>query len=769
VTDVSSSMTCEAALQAFNNNSSSTSEILRKRVELIDTIQELSLPSAPSSGSSEYHLGLVVALVLCSLLFVLPWVVLLRQHAKSFLSSSFKFLTKRRTLLSENKDHDARDEKEEDFLNHDIHGGSTTSISVQDGPSFVGSLNRRNTSRTLRVERDIWTAAVQGASDVVEELFYSPNAPGIDSVHPKFGTLLSAAARSGNKRLVNRILQWKPKLAVKGGHYHTALQSAAHSGNLDIVTTLLANGAPVGSVGGYYGTALNAAAEKGSLEMLQTLLEKDAAPKHTVNVRGGTYGYPIIAAASRGQLDMVKLLISKGADVNAADDSGTIALHTAATGNHIAVVEELLRQGSDYDRVSKVYGTVLHVLTSSEPPSSEQEDIALVLVEGGANITLTDRQLRTPLHEAARTGLERLTLALMNKDDSNVDAVDSGGNTALHHAAIGGHAEIVKQLIAHGIDVSIGDKFKAQALFRAAGCHHPDVVKLLLEARADPNARDCFGRTALHGPAQTEDVSVHSMLLEAGAEVNAIGEDKKTPLHEACNMGRINNVKLLLSKPEVEVNLVDNDNCTALYKALRSTDGHYRDKCIDPKIVDLLLERDDIDVNAAHAIAFQEAARQGMVETVETMLSKRGANIHIQGGEYGGVIQAAAIGGHAEMLELLLSPPWRGNVSAVGGEFGTPLAAAVAFGHFEAARVLLEAGAVVDVKNAGRYSSAFQSVGRRMSGLDPLEKEHRCKELVALLERYAGKSLDYDADMPHLEDRWLQATNGWTFFPKGEL
>jgi len=158
-----------------------------------------------------------------------------------------------------------------------------------------------------------------------------------------------------------------------------------------------------------------------------------------------------------------------------------------------------------------------------------------------------------------------------------------------------------------------------------------------------------------------------------------------------------------------------------------------------------------------------------MLNVVEKMLSKRGANNHIQGGEYGGVIQAAAIGGHAAILELLLSPQWRGNVNSIGGEFGTPLAAAVAFGHLEATRVLLDSGATVDLKDVGRYNSAFHSIGRKMDGVALLEKRERCKELATLLERYAGKSLDYDALMPHLEDRWLQATNGWTFFPKGEL
>jgi len=158
-----------------------------------------------------------------------------------------------------------------------------------------------------------------------------------------------------------------------------------------------------------------------------------------------------------------------------------------------------------------------------------------------------------------------------------------------------------------------------------------------------------------------------------------------------------------------------------------------------------------------------------MSNVVETMLVNHGANVQIQGGKYGGIVQAAAVGGHVEILELLLGPRWRGNVNAVGGEFGTPLSAAVAFGHVEATRVLLDAGATVDIKDVGRYGCPIQSVGQRMEGFDHLEKQKRCSEIVMLLERYAGKALPQDVTMPHIDDRWHHTTGGWTFFQKGEL
>lgn len=562
-------------------------------------------------------------------------------------------------------------------------------------------------------------------------------------------------------------MQWDPDTRITRGLCHSPLQAAAHSGKLEIVRLLLDRHVKEDSYGGVYRTALNAAAERGSLEMVQSLVEADENIKETVNIPGGTHGFPIISAAFRGQNEMVRLLIQVGTIVDSANDSNSTALHAAAAGRHKEVVLTLLQEESNVDGVSQVYGTPLHAASSRG-----YEDIAMIMVGNGANVALKDpQQRRTALHEAARLGLESLTMAILKSGKSEVNDTDIDGNTALHHAAIGGHAAIVSNLVAWDINVSICDKFKAQALFRAAGCNHASVVGILLrQGKADPSARDCFGRTALHGPSETDDPSIHRMLLKAGADVNAVGEDKKTALHEACNMGKYNLVELLLAQPTIDVNVVDNENQTALFRAMSSNHWVYLNQCIEPRIVDLMLSRDDIDVNACHALALQEAARQGMYNAVETMLVKHKGNVRIEGGKYGSVVQAAAIGGHVNILELLLSPSWRANVNARGGEYGTPLSAAVAYGHVEASRFLLDAGAAADFTGVGRYGSPIQSVCQMTDATDPTEMNNKKKQIAEILQRYSGQTLqEIPVEMPHLDERWTQTTGGWTFFPKGDL
>jgi ankyrin repeat protein len=339
-------------------------------------------------------------------------------------------------------------------------------------------------------------------------------------------------------------------------------------------------------------------------------------------------------------------------------------------------------------------------------------------------------------------------------------------------------------LIKHGINVALGDKFKAQALFRAAGCKHADVVEVILkEGGADPNAVDCFGQTALHGPAETDDVRVQRLLISYGADVNARGAFNRTALHEACNMGRYANVELLLRQSTIDVNVVDDDQTTPLSRALSSTDGRYLNQCIDVRIPALLLDylqlpcedkhgkpteetRGTVDVNLCRGLALQEAAQKGLIDVVRNMVEHHSANIHLAGGKYGSALQAAAISGDEEVVRLLLNH--KANPNLLGGEFGSPIAAAAAYGNVVAVETLLEHGANASTTGVGRYGSAYGSICKALKLEDTGHAKyvHLKSKLEAILKDWDGA---VSARMPHAEDRWQLLPSGWGFNASGEL
>jgi ankyrin repeat protein len=630
---------------------------------------------------------------------------------------------------------------------------------------------------------NIWEMAAQGQLNETRTLKAEQEEFDVNKVHPRYGTLLAAAARSGNVDLVSYVLTLDPHLQTEGGQYHNALQSGAASGNSLVVRRLLDVGARDSSVGGYFGTALNAAAERATSETLVALLNYTSHPARWVNEPGGLHGRALIAAASRGQIKMVKDLLAHGADVNGANEAGETALHAAASAKHLQIVAILLERGANKDLLSLAHGTALHMACRGSSNS-----IALLLISQGASTNVLDQNKRTALDEASKSGLVHVVEAILARDRSTINNQDADNNTALHHAAISGHSRVVEILIEHKIDVSLGDKFQAQALFRAAGCRHPEVVKVLLEkGNADPNATDSFGQTALHGPAETEDVSVQQLLIKADANINARGAWNRTPLHEACNMARYNNVKLLLSRPEIDVNVVDDSQTTPLSRSLSSTDGRYQDQCVDKRIPMLILDykeidsedfgnglkpdvRKGVDVNLCNGLAIQEAARRNLIDVVRKMITEHRANIHVAGGRYGGVLHAAAMGGDVELLNLLLKQ--KVNVNLQGGEYGTPLAAAAAFGNAAAVETLIENGADATIQGVGRYGSAYKSVCR---ALNVNEEGHfklaaLTSQIQGILIRAGGSDVAATPrDLTHLKDRWQLMPNGYGWNAAGEL
>ena len=104
----------------------------------------------------------------------------------------------------------------------------------------------------------------------------------------------------------------------------------------------------------------------------------------------------------------------------------------------------------------------------------DQEGIADLLHQRGANATWADANGATPMHQAAARGDLGGTKILLDRG-GDVNAVDASLRTGLHLAARGGHGALVKLLLDAGADAAMvdGQGESAQALAEGAknqGC-----------------------------------------------------------------------------------------------------------------------------------------------------------------------------------------------------------------------------------------------------------------------------------------------------------
>ena len=70
---------------------------------------------------------------------------------------------------------------------------------------------------------------------------------------------------------------------------------------------------------------------------------------------------PLNRAAIKGKTERAKVLLAKGADVNAKDDDGWMALHYAAFHGHTELAEVLLAKGADANAKTKKGSTPLYI------------------------------------------------------------------------------------------------------------------------------------------------------------------------------------------------------------------------------------------------------------------------------------------------------------------------------------------------------------------------------------------------------------------------
>ncbi|KAG5455269.1 Protein phosphatase 1 regulatory subunit 27 [Clonorchis sinensis] len=197
-------------------------------------------------------------------------------------------------------------------------------------------------------------------------------------------------------------------------------------------------------------------------------------------------------------------------NIHITDQTGRNALHWAACGGHLDLVEKLIASGVDKD--------------------------------------CKDQSNWTPLMIAVSAGRDQVAQFLIEEAKADVNAINSTGQCPMHYAASKNRLEIARCLLSAGARVDTRDWGGTTPLHRAVSQGNLDMVKLILEQASSTdvtNIADNEGSTPLHYACEEDNMSAIRLLLDAGASVSYENKAGKTPLDVAPDMLRLNLTKLL--------------------------------------------------------------------------------------------------------------------------------------------------------------------------------------------------------------------------------
>ncbi|MBR2127063.1 MAG: ankyrin repeat domain-containing protein [Akkermansia sp.] len=304
-----------------------------------------------------------------------------------------------------------------------------------------------------------------------------------------------------------------------------------------------------------------------------------------------------------------------------------------------------------------------------------------LLIAAGADVNKGDESERTPLLLAAERGYTECVRLLLAAPGIDVNKADKDGETPLYWAACYGRTECVKLLLAApDIDINKADKDGETPLYWAAWHGHTECVQLLLAATGI-NVSEWNPLSLAIIADNTE--QLRELLTAPDINVNQADNGGETPLYWAACYGRTESVKQLLAAPGIDVNKAAKDGDTPLCKAV---------SCGHTECVRLLLAAPDINVNQADkdsCTPLYWAAWYGRTECVQQLLAAPGIDVN-KADEAGRTpLYWATYDGHIECVKLLLAAP--GIDVNKAGNAGTPLYNAASEGHTECVQQLLAA------------------------------------------------------------------------------
>lgn len=159
----------------------------------------------------------------------------------------------------------------------------------------------------------------------------------------------------------------------------------------------------------------------------------------------------------------------------------------------------------------------------------------------------------TPLHLAAKRGLDSIVLQLLQCAHTNPNATNNVSETPLHHACYLNKPGCAAALVSAAADVNIKNKWGELPQHLCSFHGHIECTRALFDSpKVQPDGKNAWGETALHLASASGHIPTVEFLLEH-ANLDAQDNEGKTPLHLAAFKGNARMVEVLLKKANPSV------------------------------------------------------------------------------------------------------------------------------------------------------------------------------------------------------------------------
>ncbi|MDC7224947.1 MAG: ankyrin repeat domain-containing protein [Spirochaetales bacterium] len=356
-------------------------------------------------------------------------------------------------------------------------------------------------------------------------------------------------------------------------YFGNPLINAIYRGHRDIAELLWEKGAR-----GYDGSTyalMNYACQYNHPDIVELLIERGADPDETKE-SGYTF---LMRAVEAGFEDLTRLLIAEGADLTKENTKGSNLFHFAAKSQMFWLIDELIAQGVDINKINTPGYSPVQICVSAgnremtekllrEGAVLEYDDKTLLAACYGNYLDIVKICLEekgyvagwSHLRNATVSGSEDVTAYLI--EEGYVDEEDTGGESLLHLATIGGNNYLVRRLAERGADLDSMDfENNGETPLQIAVFYGiDDTAKVLLDLGADPNLKDMrddspidilfklYSMTYSYSPEQYN-WDLLAYLVERGGELyreGGYGFLASPPIAMALNLGDTDLIRYML-------------------------------------------------------------------------------------------------------------------------------------------------------------------------------------------------------------------------------